>query len=266
VVVTHENAVYNAVAISHLLDTQAPQQLGLCWLPLYHDMGLVGNVLSVLYSRMPMMLMAPSTFLKRPDMFLRLVAQHRVTHVAAPNFAYELCARKLSDAAARQLDLSHLRVPTAPHSSQPTTSGNDFPNFALHCNGLLQVALNGAEQVQASTLRRFCDKFGPSGFTMDKFYACYGLAEATLIVTGGQQGVPPTFLASPASGAKEERVRPSDMLVACGTSLPEGEIRIVDPVSRTACPPLSVGEIWARGPGISPGYYGQPDRYSPHPA
>lgn len=109
---THENAVYNAVAISHLLDTQAPQELGLCWLPLYHDMGLVGNVLSVLYSRMPMMLMAPSTFLKRPDMFLRLVAQHRVTHVAAPNFAYELCARKLSDAAARQLDLSHLRVPT----------------------------------------------------------------------------------------------------------------------------------------------------------
>jgi acyl-CoA synthetase (AMP-forming)/AMP-acid ligase II len=133
-------------------------------------------------------------------------------------------------------------------------------------NVLLQVALNGAEQVQASTLRRFCDKFGPSGFTMDKFYACYGLAEATLIVTGGQQGVPPTFLASPASGAKEERVRPSDMLVACGTSLPEGEIRIVDPVARTACPPLSVGEIWARGPGISPGYYGQPDRYSPRPA
>jgi acyl-CoA synthetase (AMP-forming)/AMP-acid ligase II len=108
--VTHENAVYNAVAISHLLGTQAPQQLGLCWLPLYHDMGLVGNVLSVLYSRMPMMLMAPSTFLKRPDMFLQLVARHRVTHVAAPNFAYELCARKLPDAVAHQLDLSHLRV------------------------------------------------------------------------------------------------------------------------------------------------------------
>jgi acyl-CoA synthetase (AMP-forming)/AMP-acid ligase II len=98
---------------------------------------------------------------------------------------------------------------------------------------------------------------------MDKFYACYGLAEATLILTGGQQGVPPTLLASSAgAGAKEQSSisKPSDVLVACGTSLPEGEIRIVDPTSRIPCPPLSVGEIWARGPGVSPGYYGQSDR------
>lgn len=110
VLITHANAVYNAVAISHLLDTQAPDQRGLCWLPLYHDMGLVGNVLSVLYSRMPMMLMAPTTFLKRPDLFLRLVSRYRVTHVAAPNFGYELCARKLPDSAVSEIDLSHLRV------------------------------------------------------------------------------------------------------------------------------------------------------------
>lgn len=116
--------------------------------------------------------------------------------------------------------------------------------------------MNGAEQVQATTLKRFCEKFGPSGFTMDKFYPCYGLAEATLILTGGKQGAPPAFFSLGTSTEK-----PSDMLVACGTSLPEGEIRIVDPNSSRACPPLTVGEIWARGPGVSPGYFAQADWY-----
>ncbi len=131
----------------------------------------------------------------------------------------------------------------------------------------MQVALNGSEPILAQTLERFTEKFGPCGFTINKFYTCYGLAEATLILSGGTRGIPPTFRAVSRDSKQPEDeeiggagYRPTERLVGCGKSLLEGEIKIVDPETQRICPTLQVGEIWARGPGVCRGYYAQPER------
>ncbi len=125
------------------------------WLPLYHDMGLIGNVLQPLHAGGRCVLMSPVSFLQRPMRWLEAISRYRGTVSGGPNFAYELCARKASPEALAGLDLSSWRV-----------------------------AYDGAEPVRASTLERFAEVFAPSGFKKEAFYPCYGLAEATLFVTG----------------------------------------------------------------------------------
>lgn len=159
--VTHLNGIYNSLAIAKATHTTS-KGLSLCWLPLFHDMGLVGNVFSVMHHGMPAILMSPLSFLKRPELFLALLSQFKVTHVSAPNFAFDFCVRKIPESLLASINLSNVKV-----------------------------ALNASEPILSSTLQRFCEKFAPCGFTMEKFYPCYGLAEGTLLVTAPEYSAKP---------------------------------------------------------------------------
>src|SRR5205085_1046776 len=127
------------------------------WLPLYHDMGLIGNVLQPLIAGSRCILMSPLAFLQRPLRWLDCISRYRATTSGGPNFAYELCLRKIEPEARARLNL-----------------------------GSWAVAFNGSETVRAETLEAFADAFGPCGFRRDAFQPCYGLAEATLLVSGGR--------------------------------------------------------------------------------
>jgi acyl-CoA synthetase (AMP-forming)/AMP-acid ligase II len=156
VMVSHGNLLHNETMIQRAFGQSEHSRI-VGWLPLYHDMGLIGNVLQPLYLGVPCVLMSPVTFLQRPLAWLRAISRYRATTSGGPNFAYELCTRKLAaETAGLELDLS-----------------------------CWQVAFNGAEPVRAETLERFARAFAPYGFRREAFYPCYGLAEATLFVAGG---------------------------------------------------------------------------------
>ncbi len=235
VVVTHRNLVHNERMIQ-LAFGQSEESVIVGWLPLYHDMGLIGNVLQPLYAGATCVLMAPVAFLQQPIRWLRAISRYRGTTSGGPNFAYELCARK-TDAASREgLDLSSW-----------------------------QVAFNGAEPVRAETLHRFAATFGPYGFRSEAFYPCYGLAEATLFVTGGTPGQASDVrlvnaealgrnLVEPAPGGRSSRA-----LVSCGRPWLEQEVSIVDPESGAVLPEEQVGEIRISGASVAAGYWNRPE-------
>ena len=133
------------------------------WLPTYHDMGLVGGVLYSVFFGRPCVLMSPLAFLQNPVRWLRAITRYRVTISGGPNFAYDLCAQKVTDAEMQGLDLS-----------------------------TWDVAFNGAEPIRAATLERFAERFAPVGFRREALYPCYGMAETTLIVTGGGSATRPS--------------------------------------------------------------------------
>lgn len=161
VVVTHGNLLHQAAVFTHGSEF-SPGSVSACWLPPYHDMGLVLGILQPLFSGIPAYLMAPLTFLQRPLNWLELISTRRVTHTGGPNFAYELCVRSTTPEERATLDL-----------------------------GSWEVAYNGAEPVRWETLRRFAEAFAPSGFRWNATYPGYGLAESTLLVSGGFRLDPP---------------------------------------------------------------------------
>ncbi|HSF43369.1 MAG TPA: AMP-binding protein, partial [Thermoanaerobaculia bacterium] len=222
VVVTHGNLLHNEEAIRGAFGL-SESSVVVGWLPLYHDMGLIGNVLQPLYAGAEAILMAPLSFLQRPALWLEAVSRYRATTSGGPNFAYDLCVRKVSEEEKAALDLSGWTV-----------------------------AFNGAEPVRAETVERFAQAFAPCGFRREAFYPCYGLAEATLFVTGGAPGEPPVVrpveAASPGS-------RP---VVGCGRAAAGQTVRIVDPESRAPVAPGRVGEIWVSGPSVAAGYWDRP--------
>ncbi len=154
--VSHANLLHNERMIQQALGHTAQETIVAGWLPLFHDMGLIGNVLQSLYLGVNCILMPPMAFLQRPFRWLEAISRYRATTSGAPNFAYDLCARKVTEQQAASLDLSSWAV-----------------------------AFSGAEPVRAETLEQFANKFAPYGFRKDAFYPCYGLAEATLLVSGG---------------------------------------------------------------------------------
>ncbi|MEA2691749.1 MAG: hypothetical protein QOJ16_1136, partial [Acidobacteriota bacterium] len=218
VVVTHGNLLHNERMIQEGFGQSAASVI-VGWLPLHHDMGLIGNVLQPLYCGARCILMSPLAFLQRPEVWLRAISRYRATTSGGPNFAYELCLRKVGEAARAELDLASW-----------------------------SVAYNGAEPVRAETLERFAAAFAPAGFRRAAFYPCYGLAEATLYVTGGEVGTAPPIRAFDG--------RP---LVGCGTARLGQSVRIVDPESRRPAAPGEIGEIWVAGPSVAQGYWGLPE-------
>ncbi|MEU7137699.1 amino acid adenylation domain-containing protein [Streptomyces sp. NPDC046261] len=205
------------------------------WVPFFHDMGLVANLLQPLYLGSLSVLMPPMAFLQRPGRWLRAVSRYRAHTSGGPNFAYDLCAERVDAAERAELDLSSWRV-----------------------------AYNGAEPVRADTLRRFADSFAPQGFRAGAHFPSYGLAEATLLVaTGPKDRPPPTLTADPAA-LRAGHVRPAPdgaagpELVGNGTARPGTELCVVDPATATPCPDGRVGEIWVRGPGVARGYWDRP--------
>ena len=234
VVLSHENVLRNATLIYHAFGNTTESK-GVFWLPQYHDMGLFGGVVQPIYCGGSGTLLAPAAFLQRPALWLETISRTRATVSGAPDFAYNLCVRKISAQERANLDLSSW-----------------------------QVAFTGAERVRAETIARFVEAFGPCGFRRDAFFPCYGLAEATLMVSGGPRQTEPTIVHVRADALGHNRVEdaePGDSaartLVGCGECLPGQTIVIVDPQTRRECSAAEVGEIWVQGPSIAGGYHGR---------
>lgn len=237
--ITHGNLLHNQNVIQQAFRTGSETILA-GWLPLYHDMGLIGNVLHSLYLGRPLYLMSPLTFLQNPLHWLQAISNFGATLAGGPNFAYELCVNKISDEGVAKLDLS-----------------------------TWETAFSGAEPVRTSTLQRFADKFTSAGFRMDRFVPCYGLAEATLAVSGGKASplAGPTLLSISRSALQEGQVKvlPKDHpdaqdLVACGYVGEALNLQIVDPDTAQVLGENHIGEIWVQGGSVGQGYWQQPER------
>lgn len=233
VVVTHANLMHNSALIQECFG-HSRRSNGVIWLPCYHDMGLIGGVLQPVYAGFPVKLMSPIDFLKRPVRWLQAISGTPEVTSGGPNFAFDLCVRRTTPAQRERLDLSGWKV-----------------------------AFTGAEPVRAETIERFVEAFGPCGFRREAFLPCYGLAEATLIVSG-EPG--PRTLAADREQLERGRVTPrtpgdpaAETLVSCGTPRVSGSVEIVDPRTRLACAPGHVGEIWVSSPSVAEGYWRQPD-------
>jgi acyl-CoA synthetase (AMP-forming)/AMP-acid ligase II len=230
--ITHGNILANEFMIQHAFRhwTALGSGNGVCWLPLYHDMGLIGNVLQAVYVDAPCFLMSPLVFLRHPIRWLQAISRYRTHSSGGPNFAYDLCVQRISDEQKRTLDLS------------------DW-----------EVAYIGAEPVSPVTLDRFAAAFACCGFQREAFYPCYGLAEATLMVSGGDGPRPAALRSFPVESPSTSSTASTSGLVGCGHAWPTHEITIVDPATRTACPEGAIGEIWFAGPSVAEGYWNRPE-------
>ena len=235
VMVSHHNILNNErvmqEAFGHTSETVITG-----WLPFYHDMGLIGNILQPAYLGSSCYLMSPMEFLRRPLAWLRSISTYRAETSGGPNFAYDLCVRKLAAADDLDLDLSSWRV-----------------------------AFNGSEPIRPDTLRRFADAFRPYGFDARAFYPCYGLAESTLFVTGARRGegaaIRPFDVDALQRGSAVLAIAPGERtreLVGCGTTFGGHECLVIDPETRQPAPDGAVGEVWVAGPSVVSGYWRRP--------
>lgn len=236
VMVSHGNLLHNQRVIRTACQ-HTEQSSFVSWLPVYHDMGLIGTVIQPLYLGAPCVLMSPEAFLQKPLRWLQAISRYKAHTSGGPNFAYDLCVRKIDAEQRATLDLSRW-----------------------------SVAFNGSEPINHETLERFVAAFEPCGFRPEAFYPCYGLAEATLLVSGGAKTAAPVIhqfktgalernrVVSPSGETDETRT-----LVSCGRSGLDQTICIVDPESLTRCRPDQVGEIWVSGPSVGQGYWNRPD-------
>jgi acyl-CoA synthetase (AMP-forming)/AMP-acid ligase II len=233
VVVNHGNLIANLRASAQRARFGAAD-VSFSWLPMYHDMGLIGGLLQGTYLGIPTYVMLPRHFVRRPESWLRAVTRYRATYTVAPNFAYSLAARRLPERALAGLDLSCLRL-----------------------------AFNGAEPIDRATVEAFIARFEPYGFQRTSFYPVYGLAECTLAAAFPEPGSGPVYdhVQRAALALDSVAVPTADghdgamSFVSCGSAMPDHELCVVDPVSREGLPERRVGEIVVFGPSVSRGYY-----------
>ena len=232
VIVSHENLLHNESVIQYAYG-HTEESTYVSWLPLFHDMGLIGNVLQSVYIGSECILMAPAAFLQKPYRWLHAISRYRAHTSGGPNFGYDLCVRSITEEQKTTLDLSSW-----------------------------VSAFNGSEPVRNPTLERFSRAFASCGFRHAAFYPCYGLAEATLFVTGGSVSDPPVILSIDEKVLEQNRVfearivgKGAGTLVGCGHTWLEQEVIIVNPDTKTLCPPDSVGEVWLAGLSNAKGYW-----------
>ncbi len=233
VILTHGNLIRNCGMIARAFGLKR-SDLGVSWLPAYHDMGLVGGILVPWFGGKPGILFSPSAFFANPKLWLQTISDHRARVSGGPDSAYQWCIDRLTDEDLAGLDL-----------------------------GGWEVAFTGAEPVRPETIDAFSRKFAPAGFRREAFLPCYGMAEATLLVTGGPLARVVTIPVD-AAALGRHRVVASDpgnpkarTLVASGEVLDGVTVRVVDPDSLTPAPDDSVGELWVRSPGVGIGYWKQ---------
>jgi acyl-CoA synthetase (AMP-forming)/AMP-acid ligase II len=229
VILSHQNLMHSQRAISLAFEHSA-DKIGVNWLPLHHDMGLIGNVLQPVYAGGSCVMISPMTFALNPLVWLQAVSRYHAATSGGPNFAFDLCARKATEDDIANLDLSAWKV-----------------------------AYIGAEPVRVKTLERFARRFVSCGFQPTAFYPCYGLAEAALMVSGGhyrpESKVLPAHRPEYDSDRPLSPFAPQSPLVSCGRPVLGARIAIVDPLLFRKCSDGTVGEIWASGPSISKGYW-----------
>jgi fatty-acyl-CoA synthase len=229
---SNANLLSTMRAIGKTLE-MGPRDVGISWLPLYHDMGLIGAWLTLLLHGVPLVVMSPLAFLTRPERWLQAISKHKGTITAAPNFAYELCVRKVSEKAMENVDLSSMKA-----------------------------ALNGAEPVNPETLERFCQRFAKNGFRREAMMPVYGLAEASLAVTMTPPMRGPmvdrvereTFATQGRAVATESTGDETISFVSSGYPVDKHEVMIVDGGGEEA-PDRTEGFLWFRGPSATSGYY-----------
>lgn len=228
VMVTHGNLLHNssylARAFHHTTDT-----ILVTWLPTFHDMGLIYGILQPIYTGFRCYTMPPASFIQRPIRWLQAMSRYQATHSVAPNFAYDLCTRKITEEQRALLDLRHWRV-----------------------------AVNGAEPIREETLSRFAETFASCGFRRSALYPGYGLAEATLKVTGGRVTAEYVTCRVDTTALAQHRVvetKDGQVLVSSGRATQDVEVVIVDPETLAPCAGEVVGEVWVHGPSNTRGYW-----------
>jgi acyl-CoA synthetase (AMP-forming)/AMP-acid ligase II len=237
VMVSHGNLLHNSEYIKQAFEL-TPDSVSVTWLPSFHDMGLIDGIIQPLYTGFPVFLMPPASFVQQPIRWLQAISRYRATHCGGPNFGYELCVSKITPEQRENLDLSSW------------------------CS-----AYNGAEPVRKDTLKRFSAAFKPCGFRASSFYPCYGMAETTLMVSGGGVKDEPVYCTVQADTLEQNRVVEASEdtqnvrhLVGCGRSWLETKIVIADPELLTRCAPGKVGEIWVSGASVAQGYWNRPEQ------
>lgn len=218
VVVSHGNLVHNCAVIQDAMEI-TPESRLFTALPLFHDMGLVGGVLQLMYSGCSAGFLSPTEFVQYPERWLQIISQFSVTVSGGPNFMYDLAARTIQPEAVEGVDLSSWRV-----------------------------AFCGAEPIRAAVITRFIEQFAKHGFRAEAFYPCYGMAESTLLITGAQVGSVPAV-----------RLHQGAEVVGCGLPRRDTNVLIVDPETLTRVPEGDSGEIWVKGPSVAHGYWMRPD-------
>jgi len=233
VMVTHGNLLHNLAAINEVEENDA-ESVSVSWLPVIHDMGLIEGVLEPAYAGYPAYLMSPAAFLQRPIRWLRAITKYRATNSGGPNFAYDLCARRVCEEQRGTLDLSSWRV-----------------------------AYNGAEPIRSGTLTAFFNTFCGCGFRWKSFYPVYGLAESTLVVSSGRRSYQPVILDADASALSRGRLEEASQnepcrrvsLVSSGPPTSSTKVLIVNPETCRRCAPKEIGEIWLSSPSVTKGYW-----------
>jgi 8-amino-7-oxononanoate synthase len=237
VILTHGNLIHNSRMIQHGFEHNRTGQ-GVFWLPSYHDMGLIGGIIQPLYFGRPNVIMSPLTFLQKPFRWLSAITKYKATTSGGPNFAYDLCVRQINDEQLEQLDL---RTWT--------------------------VAFNGAEPILPETMESFAGKFERCGFQYKSFYPCFGLAEGTLLVSGGYMNQPPIVRTLDAKAlsigkavdATADTEKTARHVSSGRNILADQRIAIVDPETCAECPDRIIGEIWVHGPSTAKGYWKSPE-------
>jgi amino acid adenylation domain-containing protein len=230
VVLTHAQLIANLDMIQQSFALTS-DDFAVLWLPPYHDMGLIGGILAPLHIGFGVRLMSPASFIRNPLGWLEHMTATGATVGGGPNFAYERCTSRLDRQTHTNLDLRRW-----------------------------EIAFTGAEPVREPTLKRFADAFGPFGFSQSAFYPCYGLAEATLIVSGGERRAGPVFRQVSRAALQRGKIAAprgagdDQSLVGCGKPVPGLEVRIVDHQTNTAVGPATVGEVLIHGPSVACGY------------
>jgi acyl-CoA synthetase (AMP-forming)/AMP-acid ligase II len=232
VIVSHTNLCANALMIASSM-RQDHNSTFVGWTPLYHDQGLIGNVLQPLHLGSCAILMAPNTFLQRPHLWIEAIHHYQAHTSGGPDYGYGLVASRIDARASKELDL-----------------------------GCWKVAFNGAEPIRAATMERFTHAMRPFGFNADAHYPCYGMAEATLFVTGATAGAGYKSRTFQRAALKEGRLTPSaggSTLVSSGAAAQGVTIAVIDESSRRALLDGEIGEIWVNAPSVAKGYWRQPE-------
>ena len=232
VMVSHRNLIANETMIRESFQHD-PSCLCLGWLPMFHDMGLIGNLLQPIYVGFPTILMPPLSFIQRPIRWLEAMSRFRATTSGAPNFAYDHCLRRINEEERKSLDLSAWKV-----------------------------AFNGSEPIRYQTIQAFLDFFRPAGLRPDVFLNCYGMAEATLLISGRPKPCLPQVKHVDRNDLQERRittVEPGEgsaqAIVGCGKATLGEQLLIVEPDTQEVCDESGVGEIWVSGEHVAAGYW-----------